>query len=138
MNTSTVPKSALLGKRLITTFVVAEGILLAGNLLVRVSQRQELLPAWGNIALALATAIPMIWFAFHFMRMLRNDVDEMMQRVVLEGLAVALVTFLPLAGLYVNLRTSGWLTTELDPPELLLIPSIFAVIGILISWSRFK
>ena len=138
MNTSTVPKSALLGKRLITTFVVAEGILLAGNLLVRVSQRQELLPAWGNIALALATAIPMIWFAFHFMRMLRNDVDEMMQRVVLEGLAVALVTFLPLAGLYVNLRTSGWLTTELEPPELLLIPSIFAVIGILISWSRFK
>jgi hypothetical protein len=138
MNTSTVPKSALLGKRLITTLVVAEGILLAGNLLVRVSQRQELLPAWGNIALALATAIPMIWFAFHFMRMLRNDVDEMMQRVVLEGLAVALVTFLPLAGLYVNLRTSGWLTTELDPPELLLIPSIFAVIGILISWSRFK
>ncbi len=138
MNTSTVPKSSVPGRRLITTFVVAEGILLTGNLLVRVSQRQELLPAWGNIALALATAIPMIWFAFHFMRMLRNDVDEMMQRVVLEGLAVALVTFLPLAGLYVNLRTSGWLTTELNPPELLLIPSIFAVIGILISWSRFK
>lgn len=138
MDTSTVSKSTVPGRRLITAFVVAEGILLVGNLLVRVSQRQELLPAWGNVALALATAVPMIWFAFHFLRMLRNDVDEMLQRVVLEGLALALVVFLPLAGLYVNLRTSGWLTTELDPPELLLIPSIFAVIGILVSWSRFK
>jgi hypothetical protein len=43
------------------------------------------------------------------MRRLRNDVDEMMQRVVLDGLALALVTFLPLAGLYTNLRTSGGL-----------------------------
>jgi hypothetical protein len=48
------------GKRLITSFVVAEGILLFGNLLVRVSERHDLLPAWGNIALALATAVPMI------------------------------------------------------------------------------
>lgn len=43
------------------------------------------------------------------MRRLRNDVDEMMQRVVLDGLALELVTFLPLAGLYINLRTSGGL-----------------------------
>jgi hypothetical protein len=60
MDASTVSKSMVPGKRLITSFVVAEGILLFGNLLVRVSERQDLLPAWGNIALALATAVPMI------------------------------------------------------------------------------
>ncbi|MHB8973753.1 MAG: hypothetical protein ACYC3X_15415 [Pirellulaceae bacterium] len=80
----------------------------------------------------------MSWFACQFFRLLRSDLDEMMQRVVFEGLPFALVIFMPLAGLYVNARAAGLISSDLDPPELLLVPSILAAIGILISWSRLK
>jgi hypothetical protein len=138
MSTDGSIKSHAPGKRMFTTFVVAECILLLGNLLIRVSQREAWLPAWANVAIAIGSAIPLIWFSFQFFRLLRNDLDEMLQRVVLEGFSFALVIFVPLAALYVNARTAGLLSATFDPPELLLVPSILAAIGILISWSRLK
>jgi hypothetical protein len=128
----------VVGKRLLTRFVVAEFCLIAGNLLVRVLQRETALPTWGIIGVAVASALPMVLFGLTFWRMLRSDLDEMLQRVVLEGLGFAMVVFVPLAGLYVNARASGLIEAPLDPPELLLIPSILVALGVLISVSRFK
>ncbi len=127
-----------IGKRLLTTFAVSEFSLVAGNLMVRVCDRQAFLPGWMTAVIAIATALPMVVFAFTFFRMLHTDLDEMLQRVVLEGLAFAMVVFVPLAGIYVNARAAGLLQSTLDPPELLLIPSILVAIGIFISWSRLK
>ncbi len=130
--------SAILGKRLITNFVISEFILIAGNLLVRVCNREALLPSWAVVSLAIATAIPMLLFGIQFFRMLKADLDEMLQRIVLEGLAFAMVVFVPVAGIYVNARAAGLISEKLDPPELLLLPSILVAVGVLISWSRHK
>lgn len=121
-----------------TNFVVSEFCLIAGNLLVRFLNRDAMLPPWAVAIIALATALPMLLFAIGFFRMLRADLDEMLQRTVLEGLAFAMIVFVPLAGIYVNARAAGLISSRLDPPELLLIPSILVAIGVLISWSRLK
>jgi hypothetical protein len=131
-------RSQVVGRRIITNFVVAEILLLSGNLLVRIVQRGAWLPAWGTSLMAIVSAIPMCWFAYRFFSLLRSDLDEMIQRVVLEGLTFSMVIFVPLAGLYVNARVAGLISLSLDPPELLLIPSILAAVGILVSWSRLK
>ncbi len=125
-------------RKLVMYFAIAEGVLLTGNLAVRICLRQANLPPWIVTGLAVSTAIPLVVFAVFFFRIVRTQLDEMIQRIVYESLAFALVIFLPIAGLYVNLRTAGILQTQLDPPELLLVPSILAVVGILISWSRLK
>ncbi len=80
----------------------------------------------------------MVIFAISFFRVLRSDLDEMLQRVVLEGLGFAMIVFIPLAGLYVNARVAGLISIQLDPPELLLVPSILVAMGVLIAWSRIK
>lgn len=128
----------VVGRRLITNFVLAEASLLVGNLVIRVCSREALLPFWGLALLAVATAVPMAFFAISFFRMLRADLDEMLQRIVLEGLAFAMVVFVPVAGICVNARAAGLMSSKLDPPELLLIPSILVAVGVLISWSRHK
>lgn len=137
-NSSELSSSPPVARRLVTCFVAAEALSLIGNLVVRLCQRNELLPEWAVTVVALGAAAPMVLFAVYFVRMLRTDMDEMLQRIVLEGLSFAMVVFVPLAGLYVNARTAGLIRAELDPPELLLIPSILAVVGILIAWSRLK
>jgi hypothetical protein len=126
------------GRRLMTNFVASEFFLIAGNLVVRMCQRETLLPTWAIALIVLASAFPMLLFAFTFFRMLRTDLDEMLQRIVLEGLGFAMIVFVPLAGLYVNARAAGLINFRLDPPELLLIPSILVAIGVLVSWSRLK
>ncbi len=126
------------GRRLMTNFAVSEFLLIAGNLIARVCQREALLPAWAIVAIALAAACPMVIFAISFFRVLRSDLDEMLQRVVLEGLGFAMIVFIPLAGLYVNARVAGLISIQLDPPELLLVPSILVAMGVLIAWSRIK
>lgn len=127
-----------IGKRLITNFVVSEFFLIAGNLAIRVLNREAILPPWAVAIVALVTILPMLLFAIGFFRMLRTDLDEMLQRIVLEGLAFAMIVFVPLAGLYVNARAAGLISSRLDPPEVLLLPSILVAIGVLISWSRLK
>jgi hypothetical protein len=128
----------VMGKGLMTNFVTSEFSLIVGNLVVRMCQREALLPPWTIALIALATTLPMLLFAISFFRRLRSDLDEMLQRVVLEGLAFAMIVFVPLAGLYVNARAAGLISVRLDPPELLLIPSILVAIGVMISWSRLK
>lgn len=138
MYKSVVKSDPVLGRRLITSFVVAECLLLAGNLGVRVCQKFADLPSWLLGAIAVASAIPMMIFAIKFFCMLRTDLDEMIQRIVLEGLALAMIVFVPLAGFYVNARAAGIIRVTVDPPELFLIPSILVAVGVLISWSRHK
>ncbi|MBL8890076.1 MAG: hypothetical protein JNL67_08865 [Planctomycetaceae bacterium] len=127
-----------IGKRLITNFVVSEFFLIAGNLAIRVLNREGILPPWAVAVVTLVTILPMLLFAIGFFRMLRTDLDEMLQRIVLEGLAFAMIVFVPLAGFYVNARAAGLISSRLDPPEVLLLPSILVAIGVLISWSRLK
>lgn len=138
MYRSVVESDPVLGRRLITSFVVAECLLLAGNLGVRVCQKFADLPSWLVGAIAVASTVPMMIFAIKFFGMLRTDLDEMIQRIVLEGLALAMVVFVPLAGLYVNARAAGLIRATVDPPELFLIPSILVAVGVLVSWSRHK
>ena len=126
------------GERLLKNFLVSEFCLIAGNLLVRFLNRQALLPPWAIAIIAIATALPMLLFAIAFFRMLRADLDEMLQRIVLEGLSFAMIVFIPLAGIYVNARTAGLVSAKLDPPEILLLPAILVALGVLISWSRLK
>lgn len=125
-------------RKVITWFVSAEAILLVGNLLIRISAKEKMLPSWMNAAIAIMISIPMIILAMRFFQILRSTLDEMLQRIVVEGLAFAMIVFIPLAGLYVNLRATGLFLRQVDPPELLLIPSILAIIGFQISWSRLK
>lgn len=131
-------RDQVIGKRLMTNFVISEFCLIAGNLGVRILNREELLPPWVVAIIALATALPMLIFAITFFRLLRADLDEMLQRIVLEGLAFAMIVFVPIAGIYVNARAAGLISERLDPPELLLLPSILVAIGVMISWSRHK
>jgi hypothetical protein len=90
------------------------------------------------MALAVLSAIPLVVAAVLFWRLLRRDLDEMLQRIVLEGLAFALVVYVPLAGLYVNIRTAGMWTPRLDPPDLLLTPALLVAIGIALAWRRYR
>lgn len=130
------PENAV--RKIITWFVTAEAILLMGNVLIRLNAKEEMLPGWMSAAIAILISIPMILLAIRFFQILRASLDEMLQRIVLEGLAFAMIVFIPLAGLYVNLRAAGLMFSQLDPPELLLTPAILAIIGFQISWSRLK
>jgi uncharacterized membrane protein len=119
-------------------YLLSLAVCLAGNLFIRVAERNGWLPQWGRIALAVLTAIPMLAAAGLFWRMLKHDLDEMLQRIVLEGLAFALIVYVPLAGLYVNLRTAGAWTPRLDPPDILLTPALLVAIGVAFSWRRYR
>lgn len=70
--------------------------------------------------------------------MLRDDRDEMLQRIVLEGMAMALTVYVPLAALYVNLRTAGAWTPRLDPPDILLAPALLVAVGIAVAARRYR
>jgi len=73
-----------------------------------------------------------------FWRLLRRDLDEMLQRVVLEGLAFAVIVWIPLTALYVNLRTAGVWVPRLDPADLLMGPALLVAIGIALAHRRYQ
>jgi hypothetical protein len=62
----------------------------------------------------------------------------MLQRIVLEGLAFALVLYVPLTALVVNLRTSGAWVPRMDAPELVLTPALLVAIGIEMARRRYQ
>lgn len=124
------------GTTLYGIYVVAIAVSLMGNLLVRLGAEGGWLPAWGRASLATATALPLLATAVLFWKLLRSELDEMLQRIVLEGMAFGLVVYLPLAALYVKLRTAGVWTPRLDPPDLLMIPALLVAAGIILSWRR--
>ena len=80
----------LAGSTMYGIYVASVAACLAGNLAVRLAERGEWLPPWARVALAALSAIPLFVAAVLFWRMLRRNLDEMLQRIVLEGLAFAL------------------------------------------------
>ena len=126
------------GATLYGMYVLSLAVCLAGNLLVRMGDRGGWLPRGGQVALGVLAATPLFVAAVLFWRMLRQDLDEMLQRIVLEGLAFALVVYVPLAALYLNLRTAGAPTPRLDPPDILLAPALLVAIGIAIARRRYQ
>lgn len=124
------------GSSLFLMYVVSLAACLVGNLGVRLAAEGGWLPEWGRITLGAASALPLAAAAVWFWRLLGRDLDEMLQRIVLEGLAFGLVVYVPLAGLYVNLRTAGAWAPRLDPPDLLLAPALLVALGIAIAWRR--
>ncbi len=126
------------GATLYGLYVLSLALTLAGNLLIRVGDRAGWLPPWAQVALAVLAATPLVVAAVLFWRLLRGELDEMLQRIVLEGIAFALVVYVPLAALYVNLRTAGAQVPRLDPPDILMTPALLVAIGIAIARRRFQ
>jgi hypothetical protein len=118
-------------------YMVALGLCLTANLLVRMGARTGWLPGWAQVALAAAGVIPLVIAAVWFWQLLRSNLDEMLQRIVLEGMALALTVYVPVAALYVNLRTAGAWTPRLDPPDILLAPALLVAVGIAIAARRY-
>lgn len=133
----TAPRGSLAGP-LYGIYMVALAVCLVGNLALRVAEPGGWLPGWARVAVAVGTALPLGVAAGLFWRMLRRDLDEMLQRVVLEGLSLALIVYVPLAALYLNLRTAGVWTPRLDPPDLLMTPALLVALGVAIAWRRYR
>ena len=131
-------KASAPGATLYRMYVLSLAACLVGNLLVRLGARAGWLPAWAQVTLGVISALPLAAAAILFWRLLRRDLDEMLQRIVLEGLAFGLIVYVPLAGLYVNLRTSGAWTPRLDPPDILLAPAVLVAIGMALAWRRYQ
>jgi len=129
-------EAASSGATLYGLYVLAIASALVGNLLVRLAEEAGWLGSSSRIALAVVAVIPLIVAAVMFWRLLRGELDEMVQRIVLEGMAFALTVYLPLAALYVNLRTAGAWVPRLDPPDLLMAPALLMAGGILLAWRR--
>ena len=91
-----------------------------------------------RVVIALLTCVPLVAAAGFFWRLLRRDLDEMLQRIVLEGMGAALVLYVPIAALYVNLKTAGVTVPRLDPPDLLLTPALLVAVGIAVAWKRYQ
>jgi hypothetical protein len=119
-------------------YVAALAVSVIGNLGIRLALRTGALPEWVGAVLGAAVAIPLIVAALKFWRLLRRDLDEMLQRIVLEGLAFAVIVYVPLTALYVNLRTAGVGVPRLDPQDLLMIPAFLVVIGITLANRRYQ
>jgi hypothetical protein len=119
-------------------YLLALGVCLIGNLFVRIGAEAGWLPSAGRAAVAVLTALPLVAAAVMFRRLLRSELDEMVQRIVLEGLAFAFVVYVPVAALYVNLRAAGVWVPRLDPPDILFTPALLAAIGIMLAWRRLK
>ena len=126
------------GSTLYGVYVGSLAVSLVGNLLIRIGREGGWLPRWGQIALAVAAAAPLAVAATLFWRLLRRDLDEMLQRIVLEGLALALVVYVPIAALYVNLKTAGAWMPRLDPPDIVLAPAVLVAIGIAFARRRYQ
>jgi len=126
------------GSALYGIYVLSLAVSLVGNLLTRIGAESGVLPAWGQAVVGAAATIPLMVAAVMFWRLLRRDLDEMLQRIVLEGLAFAVIVYVPLTALYVNLRTAGVWMPRLDPPDILMAPALLVAIGIAIARRRYQ
>lgn len=126
------------GSALYGIYVVSLAVSLIGNLMIRMGAEAGILPPWGQAVLGAAAAVPLMVAAVMFWRLLRRDLDEMLQRIVLEGLAFAVIVYVPLTALYVNLRTAGVWMPRLDPPDILMAPALLVAIGIALAYRRYQ
>ena len=131
--TAASPGAALYG-----IYVVSLATCLVGNLLIRVGSEAGWFNPGLQAVIAVLTCAPLVVAAFYFWRLLRRDLDEMLQRIVLEGMGAALTIYVPLAAIYVNLRTAGAWVPRLDPPDFLFTPALLVAIGIAIAWKRYQ
>jgi hypothetical protein len=139
MSTTQSPRAHRVpGASLYRLYVLALAFCLAANLAVRLGARGGWLPAWGQLTFALVGVLPLVVAAAWFWQMLREGLDEMLQRIVLEGMALGLTVYVPIAALYVNLRTAGAWTPRLDPPDILLTPALLVAIGIAVAARRYR
>lgn len=109
-----------------------------GNLVIRIGTEGGWLPQGARTLLAAMSVLPLMVAAFLFWRLLRSELDEMLQRIVLEGMAMGLIVYIPLAALYTNLRTAGAYVPRLDPPDLLFGPALLVALGIAFSARRYR
>ena len=126
------------GGALYRLYVLGIAAALGGNLLVRLAAELGWLGGPGRMALSIVAVIPLIVAAGMFWQLLRQDLDEMVQRIVLEGMAFALIVYVPAAALFVNLRSAGAWVPRLDPPDLLLMPALLVAIGMFLAWRRLQ
>jgi hypothetical protein len=135
---ATERRTASGGGALYGLYVLGIAAALGGNLLVRIAAELGWLGGPARIALSIVAVVPLIVAAGMFWQLLRQDLDEMVQRVVLEGMAFALIVYVPAAALFVNLRSAGAWVPRLDPPDLLLTPALLVAIGIFLAWRRLQ
>ena len=126
------------GSVLYGTYVLALAVSMIGNLMIRVGAEAGVLPEWGQALLGVSAAVPLMVAAVMFWRLLRRDLDEMLQRIVLEGLAFVVIVYVPLTALYVNLRTAGVWVPRLDPPDILMAPALLVAVGIALAHRRYQ
>lgn len=126
------------GGALYRQFVLGLASALIGNLLIRVGAQRGWLSASSQVVLAVAAVVPLVVAALLFGRLLRGTMDEMLQRIVLEGTAFALIVYVPLAALYMNLRAANAWVPRLDAADVLLAPAVLVAIGIAIAQRRYS
>lgn len=126
------------GSTLYGIYVVSLIACLGGNLLIRIGAEAGWFGAGSQAVIAVLTCVPLALAAVWFWRLLRRDLDEMLQRVVLEGMGAALLLYFPIAALYVNLRTAGVWVPRLDAPDILLTPALLVAAGIAVAWKRYQ
>ena len=126
------------GASLYGLYVLSLAACLLGNLLTREGIRAGWLSQPASLLVAILTAAPLAVSAGLFWRLLRRDLDEMLQRIVLEGMAFALIVYIPLAALYMNLRAAGAWTPRLDAPDVVLTPAILVALGIALASRRYQ
>ena len=126
------------GSALYGIYVVSLAVSGLGNLMIRVGAEAGFLPTWGQAVVGAAASIPLMVAALMFWRLLRRDLDEMLQRIVLEGLAFAVIVYVPLTALYLNLRTAGVWMPRLDPPDILMAPALLVAVGIALAYRRYQ
>lgn len=126
------------GAALYGIYVVSLAACLLGNLMIRLGAEAGWFGMGGQVTLAVLSCLPLAVAAASFWRLLRRDLDEMLQRIVLEGMGAALILYVPLAALYVNLRTAGVAVPRLDLPDILLTPALLVAVGIAVAWKRYQ
>ena len=125
------------GAALYGLYMLSLGAALVGNLVIRIGERAGWLPSSGSVVLAVVTVVPLAVAAVLFWRLLRQELDEMLQRIVLEGLAFALVVWVPLAALYMNLLAADAWTPRLDAVDVVMAPALLVAIGIALARRRY-
>ena len=138
VRTEAEPVSHTPGTALYGIYLVSLTACLLGNLGIRLGAKAGWFSDSTQAAIAVLSCAPLVIAAVFFWRLLRRDLDEMLQRIVLEGMGAAMILYIPLAALYVNLRTAGVRVPQLDPPDILLTPALLVAIAIAVAWKRYQ
>jgi len=118
--------------------ILGLALTLLGNLGLRAFGAANALGPWLRAGLAIASVLPLGLLLFRFQRRATKELDELMQRVLLEGIAIGAGAFLLLQSLTLNLLATGTLPWNLDPPELLLAPVLCVGLGITWRWYGYR